>query len=118
MMSIERVSRISRTRPIDDDYRYTSYSDEMYEPHFNDCSLYIYRRHSVLGSRIRCHFSSSESTNSSYVYSGSADDKVYIYNMNTTLTVEIDVAEAAWSSDPCPDSARVAEEYCVVRDAS
>lgn len=82
------------------DYRYMTYSDEDYTPHPHDCSVVTYRGHKVLRTLIRCHFSPPGSTNSRYVYSGSEDGKVYIYNIDATLAGVIDVASGTSQSRP------------------
>lgn len=82
------------------DYRFMSYSEEDYEPHPHDCSIVTFRGHRVLKTLIRCHFSPPGSTNSRYVYSGSEDGKVYIYNLDATLAGTIDVGQATVDSRP------------------
>lgn len=76
------------------EYRMNAYDFERWRPHPHDCSLVTFRGHSVLKTLIRCHFSPLGSTDSRYVYSGSYDGKVYIWNMDATLKGTIDVAEA------------------------
>ncbi|EEA19496.1 hypothetical protein TMatcc_009633 [Talaromyces marneffei ATCC 18224] len=75
------------------DYRYTPVSMD-YKPHPHDCSVVTYRGHKVLRTLIRCHFSPPSSTNSRYVYTGSYDGKVYVYNIDATLAGVIDVDSA------------------------
>lgn len=82
------------------DYRYMSYSEDDYEPHPYDCSIVTFRGHRVLKTLIRCHFSPPGSTNSRYVYSGSEDGKVYVYNLDATLAGIIDVGRATLNSRP------------------
>jgi WD repeat-containing protein 23 len=82
------------------DYRYMDYSDEYYAPHPHDCSVVTFRGHRVLKTLIRCHFSPPSSTNSRYVYSGSEDGKVYIYNMDATLAGVVDVGSVTYQSRP------------------
>jgi DDB1- and CUL4-associated factor 11 len=62
-----------------------------------------FRGHSVLKTLIRCHFSPPGSSNSRYVYSGSEDGKVYIWNMDGTLKQKIDVYEATKYTRPRSD---------------
>ncbi|TID17157.1 wd repeat protein [Venturia nashicola] len=76
------------------EYRMNAYNFNQWRPHPHDCSLVTFRDHSVLKTLIRCHFSPLGSTDSRYVYSGSYDGKVYIWNMDATLKGTIDVAEA------------------------
>ncbi|KKZ60406.1 hypothetical protein EMCG_00692 [[Emmonsia] crescens] len=80
------------------DYRYMSISDADYRPHPHDCSVVTFRGHRVLKTLIRCHFSPDTSTNSRYVYSGSSDGRVFIYNLDATVAGIIDVGEASFNS--------------------
>lgn len=82
------------------DYRWNTYTEEDYEPHPYDCSVVTFRGHSVLKTLIRCHFSPPGSTNSRYVYSGSEDGKVYVYNLDATLAGTIDVGRATLNTRP------------------
>jgi WD repeat-containing protein 23 len=60
-----------------------------------------FRGHSVLSTLIRCHFSPAGSTDSRYIYTGSHDGKVYIYNLDGTQAGEpIDVYAATKNSRP------------------
>jgi DDB1- and CUL4-associated factor 11 len=76
------------------DYRFMHFDEDEYKPHPNDCSLVTFRGHRVLKTLIRCHFSPAGSTNDRYVYTGSEDGKVYIYNMDATLAGVVDVNKA------------------------
>lgn len=101
MMSTEKASTINpSSHTTGFDYRFMNFYDEEYKPHPHDCSLVTYRGHSVLKTLIRCHFSPPGSTNSRYVYSGSEDGSVYIYNMDATLAGKIDVKDATQNSRP------------------
>jgi len=51
-----------------------------------------------LNTLIRCHFSPPGSTDARYVYTGSADGGVYIYNMDATLAEKVDVNKAVGGS--------------------
>lgn len=82
------------------DYRFMTFTDEDYQPHPHDCSVVTFRGHSVLKTLIRCHFSPPNSTNSRYVYSGSSDGKVYIYNLDATLAGVLDVRQATANTRP------------------
>lgn len=82
------------------DYRFEPYPEDYYEPHPHDCSVVTFRGHRVLKTLIRCHFSPSSSTNSRYVYTGSEDGKVYVYNLDATLAGIIDVGLATLNSRP------------------
>lgn len=82
------------------DYRYGSYNeDDWYKDPF-DNSVVTFRGHKVLRTLIRCHFSPAASTNSRYVYSGSEDGKVYVWNMDATLAGTVDVRSATEHSRP------------------
>ncbi|KAI5464305.1 WD40-repeat-containing domain protein [Mariannaea sp. PMI_226] len=76
------------------DYRAGTYNENWWDPHPNDNSLVTFRGHKVLRTLIRCHFSPQNSSNSHYVYTGSADGKVYIYNLDATIQRVIDVKSA------------------------
>jgi WD repeat-containing protein 23 len=76
------------------EYRMNSYDVREWKPHPYDCSLVTFRGHQVLKTLIRCHFSPPGSTDSRYVYSGSYDGKVYIWNLDATLKDVIDVGKA------------------------
>jgi WD repeat-containing protein 23 len=82
------------------DYRWGEYDDDDWYADPHDNSLVTFRGHRVLRTLIRCHFSPPASTNSRYVYSGSEDGKVYIWNMDATLAGTVDVCEATQASRP------------------
>lgn len=82
------------------DYRWSTYNEDNWYKDPNDNSLVTFRGHKVLRTLIRCHFSPPGSTNSRYVYSGSEDGKVYIYNMDATLAGTVDVYEATKNTRP------------------
>ncbi|EYE96140.1 WD40 repeat domain-containing protein [Aspergillus ruber CBS 135680] len=82
------------------DYRFETYPDDYYEPHPHDCSVVTFRGHRILKTLIRCHFSPPGSTNSRYVYTGSDDGKVYVYNLDATLAGTIDVGMTTLNSRP------------------
>ncbi|KAI0401554.1 WD40-repeat-containing domain protein [Xylaria palmicola] len=73
------------------DYRWSKFDDDDWFPHPDDNSVVTFRGHKVLRTLIRCHFSPPGSTNSRYVYSGSHDGKVYVWNMDATIAGVIDV---------------------------
>ncbi|KAL8839060.1 MAG: hypothetical protein Q9170_001896 [Blastenia crenularia] len=101
MMSTEKASKHDPARySTGFDYRFMAYSENEYEPHPQDCSLVTFRGHRVLKTLIRCHFSPPGSTDSRYVYSGSEDGSVYIYNMDATLAGKLDVNKATLHSRP------------------
>ena len=82
------------------DYRWASYNEDDWYRHPNDNSVVTFRGHRVLRTLIRCHFSPPGSTNSRYVYSGSEDGKVYIWNMDATLAGTVDVYAGTQNSRP------------------
>ncbi|KAL3466719.1 WD40-repeat-containing domain protein [Aspergillus heterothallicus] len=104
------------------DYRFDPFPEDYYYPHPHDCSVVTFRGHRVLRTLIRCHFSPPGSTDSRYVYSGSENGKVYVYNMDATLAGTIDVQTATNHSRPHKRrfAARVGENQwkTCVRDAS
>ncbi|KAL8708258.1 MAG: hypothetical protein Q9220_006835 [cf. Caloplaca sp. 1 TL-2023] len=101
MMPTEKASELDPARfSTGFDYRFMAFSEAEYEPHPYDCSLVTFRGHRVLKTLIRCHFSPPGSTDSRYVYSGSEDGSVYIYNMDATLAGKIDVNKATFHSRP------------------
>lgn len=83
------ATRCTRNRGTD--YRMFQLRDEDWFPHPHDNSVVTFRGHRVARTLIRCHFSPQGSTNSRYVYSGSYDGKVYIWNLDATLAGTIDV---------------------------
>lgn len=82
------------------DYRFDPFPEDRRKSHPHDCSVVTFRGHHVLKTLIRCHFSPPASTNSRYVYSGSEDGKVYVYNMDATLAGTIDVGQSTVNSRP------------------
>lgn len=53
----------------------------------DDCSVATYFGHSVRETLIRCHFSPKFITDQRYIYTGSADGHVYIYDLLTSENV-------------------------------
>ncbi|KAK5069750.1 hypothetical protein LTS08_006687 [Lithohypha guttulata] len=82
------------------DYRFAEFSHSDWEPNPADNSIVTFRGHSVLKTLIRCHFSPPTSTNSRYVYSGSEDGKVYIWDLDGTQRATIDVGTATKDTRP------------------
>jgi WD repeat-containing protein 23 len=83
------------------DYRGDGFEQHPYKgPHPDDSSVVTYRGHRVAKTLIRCHFSPQGSTDSRYVYTGSADGKVHIFNIDGTLAKKIDVAKASYGCRP------------------
>ncbi|KAL7611433.1 hypothetical protein Lser_V15G10518 [Lactuca serriola] len=83
-MSSNARSNISIAPPrhIEWDYRWMEYPSHLRNrKHPNDLSVCTYRGHRVLRTLIRCYFSPSYSTGQKYIYTGSADAHIYIYDM-------------------------------------
>jgi WD repeat-containing protein 23 len=113
MVSTERFSTIDPTKYSSGyDYRHAPFEEEDYKPHPHDCSLVTFRGHKVLKTLIRCHFSPPTSSNSRYVYTGSFDGKVYVYNLDATLAGVVDVKKATHNSRP-RDPHRLSDIYAV-----
>ncbi|EXJ92446.1 hypothetical protein A1O3_00997 [Capronia epimyces CBS 606.96] len=105
MISPNEFSRIDlHSYTTNFDYRFSPYDEDDYVPNPKDCSVVTFRGHSVLKTLIRCHFSPPGSSNSRYVYSGSEDGKVYIWNLDGTRKATIDVLQATRDTRPRTDS--------------
>ncbi|KAF2965978.1 hypothetical protein GQX73_g7597 [Xylaria multiplex] len=109
----------------DFDYRWSRFDDNDWFPHPDDNSVVTFRGHRVLRTLIRCHFSPPNSTNSRYVYSGSHDGKIYVWNLDATLASVIDVGETTASEKSLPGRFRRVRSRrglsgwnTIVRDAS
>ncbi|XP_021800821.1 LEC14B homolog isoform X1 [Prunus avium] len=75
-------------RDHDWDYRWMEYPAHAKTlKHPNDQSLATYRGHGVLRTLIRCYFSPAYSTGQKYIYTGSSDHCVYIYDLVTGAQV-------------------------------
>ncbi|KAK1003335.1 hypothetical protein LTR54_007849 [Friedmanniomyces endolithicus] len=93
------------------DYRFAPYDTKSHRPHPHDCSLVTFRGHRVLKTLIRCHFSPPTSTDQRYIYSGSHDGRIYVWNLDGTLAGEpIDVLTATKNSRPMSDE-RYVDQY-------
>ncbi|KAB5562914.1 WD40 repeat-like protein [Coniochaeta sp. 2T2.1] len=88
------ASRCTRQRNYEYDYRWEDYDDYQWFKHPHDNSTVTFRGHKVQRTLIRCHFSPPGSTDSRYVYSGSQDGFVYVWNLDATLAAKIDVKAA------------------------
>ncbi|XP_048442908.1 LEC14B protein-like [Pyrus x bretschneideri] len=70
------------------DYRWMDYpSQAKGMKHPSDQSVATYRGHSVLRTLIRCYFSPAYSTGQKYIYTGSHNSYVYIYDLVTGAQV-------------------------------
>jgi WD40 repeat protein len=111
MMSKEKADRIDPHQYTTRfEYRSNAYDPANFRPHPHDCSLVTFRGHKVLKTLIRCHFSPPGSTDSRYVYSGSYDGSVYIWNLDATLAGKVNVLKATKNSRP-RDPELLAETY-------
>ncbi|KAF8425659.1 WD40-repeat-containing domain protein, partial [Tirmania nivea] len=100
MMSPSTFSTLKCTNySTDYDYRTEPYISPPAR-HLQDSSIVTYRSHSVLRTLIRCHFSPPTSSGSRYVYTGSSNGKVYIYNLDATIASVIDVYKATSGTRP------------------
>jgi DDB1- and CUL4-associated factor 11 len=90
------ATRVTEERMDSYEYRWGDYDAKaLWFPHPHDNSLVTFRGHRVRWTLIRCHFSPPGSTDSRYVYSGSFDGSVYVWNLDATLAAKIDVRGAA-----------------------
>lgn len=100
-MSTDRYEALrprQHTMHTDHDYRTDEYDWDDWFPHPNDNSVVTFRGHKVRRTLIRCHFSPPGSTDSRYVYSGSYDGKIYVWNMDATIEAIIDVGRSTTQS--------------------
>ncbi|KAF1354502.1 WD40 repeat-like protein [Lizonia empirigonia] len=111
MMSKEKADKIDPNHYTTRfEYRSNAYDPADFRPHPHDCSLVTFRGHKVLKTLIRCHFSPPGSTDSRYVYSGSYDGSVYIWNLDATLAGKVNVLKATKNTRP-RDPEMMAETY-------
>lgn len=95
------------TMDTDYDYRMEDYDFErQWFRHPDDNSVVTFRGHKVHGTLIRCHFSPPGSTDSRYVYSGSHDGRIYVWNMDATIAATIDVGTATHWAGQIPGGGR------------
>ncbi|XP_072954462.1 LEC14B homolog [Typha angustifolia] len=85
LWDIRRMSstiKFSLPKTFEWDYRWMLYPAEArFLQHTHDQSLATFRGHSVLRTLIRCYFSPAHSTGQRYIYTGSSDKCVYIYDV-------------------------------------
>ncbi|KAJ9187703.1 hypothetical protein P3X46_003128 [Hevea brasiliensis] len=88
------------------DYRWMDYPPQAKDlKHPGDQSVATYKGHSVLRTLIRCYFSPTHSTGQKYIYTGSHDSHVYIYDLVTGEQVavlkhhESPVRDCSWHPD-------------------
>ncbi|KAI5654064.1 hypothetical protein M9H77_31251 [Catharanthus roseus] len=64
------------------DYRWMEYPERLRNiRNPDDLSLFTYKGHTVLRTLIRCYFSPAFSTGQKYIYTGSTDASIYIYDL-------------------------------------
>ncbi|KAJ6688826.1 hypothetical protein OIU85_005273 [Salix viminalis] len=81
-MSSNAKEYTPKRRYFDWDYRWDEYPPHAKTlKHPRDQSLITYRGHSILRTLIRCYFSPEYSTGQKYIYTGSSDCSVYIYDL-------------------------------------
>lgn len=97
-MSTDRFENIGLRRNPTFDYRWDRFREPDWFRDPNDNSAVTFRGHDVLRTLIRCHFSPPGSSDSRYVYSGSASGQVFIWNMDATLAGKIDVETSVMRS--------------------
>lgn len=92
-----------RPRISDWDYRWMEYPPSAKQlKHPCDQSVATYRGHAVLRTLIRCYFSPAYSTGQRYIYTGSHDNCVYIYDVVTGAQVakldyhQLTVRDCSW----------------------
>ncbi|GFQ07976.1 lec14b homolog [Phtheirospermum japonicum] len=82
------------------DYRWMEYPEEARNlRHPDDLSLATYKGHTVLRTLIRCYFSPAFSTGQKYIYTGSTDSCVYVYD----VVSGDQVAKLEYHEDPVRD---------------
>ena len=70
------------------DYRFDLMARVKHRASPHDTSLMTYTGHQVVQTLIRCYFSPRETTGQRYIYTGSYDQKVYIYDLLTGEIVQ------------------------------
>lgn len=85
MVDPETLHSVRLPRMTGFDYRWQGYPliDRPVSKHSHDHSLYTFKGHQVLRTLIRCYFSPLETTGQRYIYSGSKDGKLPIYDLLT-----------------------------------
>ena len=81
MQDLKNLGNLSISNGFD--YRWENYPYKIVDNHEKDKSVMTFRGHTVLQTLIRCYFSPSETTNQRYLYSGSADGSVYVFDILT-----------------------------------
>lgn len=81
------------------DYRWMDYPFTCPRVHNDDHSVMTYTGHKIKETLIRCHFSPAATTGQRYLYTGSADGKVYIYNLAGDIVQTLDSSLSKKGSD-------------------
>ncbi|KAF5745889.1 LEC14B protein isoform X2 [Tripterygium wilfordii] len=81
-MRSSSTCNLGQPRDHEWDYRWNDYPTELRDrKHPGDQSVATYKGHSVLRTFIRCYFSPAYSTGQKYIYTGSEDSHVYVYDL-------------------------------------
>ncbi|KAK8718059.1 hypothetical protein V6N13_045305 [Hibiscus sabdariffa] len=89
-MSSNTSCNLGGLRNYEWDYRWMDYPPEARDlKHPCDQSVATYKGHSVLRTLIRCYFSPEYSTGQRYIYTGSHDSRVYIYDVISGTQVAV-----------------------------
>ncbi len=70
------------------DYRYDIMSRPVHRTSPHDTSVMTYTGHRIVQTLIRCYFSPRETTGQRYIYTGSYDNKIYVYDVLTGEIVQ------------------------------
>lgn len=93
------ADRVTAVRGFD--YRRGLYRKPRYAKHPHDCSVVTYTGHTVLQTLIRCHFSPEATTGQRYIYSGSYDGKIHVWNLDGTIAKTLEtrgvVRDVSWA---------------------
>jgi WD repeat-containing protein 23 len=82
MNEIKDLKNVSDLCAMDGfDYRWMDYTYKPIKEHKLDNSVMTFTGHTVLQTLIRCYFSPLETTGQRYLYSGSADGSIYIFDI-------------------------------------
>ncbi|RKP11028.1 WD40-repeat-containing domain protein, partial [Thamnocephalis sphaerospora] len=125
MMSFSKLCELPRVDFRSDwDYSFMEYPMRTAISHPNDCSVQTYKGHRVLRTLIRCYFSPAFSTEQRYVYSGSEDGRIHVYNLDGSVRQILNVRPALGLPPSIPARSRRHQYlddgrgYAVVRDVS
>jgi DDB1- and CUL4-associated factor 11 len=92
VLSPEDVEKVDTSSFISGEWHFAR---DSYRPrsrlHSHDCSVVTFTGHRIERTLIRCHFSPPGSTDGRYVYSGSSDGKIHVWNLDATPKGTINV---------------------------